>query len=772
MRRFLSLFSTAVIATASFVSFMYSPVRASSDTGKATVKSVGAVAPAAVPNATILRMVRLNRTNSFLVAGIDANTAGANIHIWKIKDDLSLDTTFPAIDLGDAFEYPTTSNSTCMTTPQANNGGTCFRIEALNVNETADTYAISYIKNVSVGSGMNSRSSEIFSIAIGKVSTASTPATRTFFRDVSAVYDPTSDFAAFNATNLLGNMCSDTFGSTFQGVNLTNTSTNGRTTIIRPDGSVILSLECFYTANGANSITEYFNRGLFTVKASNTSVVLDNTWGTNGVLKTFDDPNSCGFNSSINTIDTSITSNTSTKPFTILFNQKYARQTTYPFNNQITSYNGCSFSGTPTPTTSTLIAVRADGSTGVTNNVDTTVRPSRWIIDSSGRWNTITSSGSGSSATYSLLRLTNTGELDSSNGPNGQKTLTGLPSTVTVNGASVTMRYSIIGIATTATGFMFTGFSSTSTMPSSFICDQPVNYESTSFPYYMTLEDGLVTSYGTNGLGEGVTTQFSTECNSSGSGLSFITAKGQHAQLILTRAIGSQPAGIKYIVWDAAPGVLSGGDGSGVIGGASVDGRTDTKVYSRKLPAQVQTETTLNVLTKKMSRTQTLRSRTPKICVTLSQSVVMVKKGTCTIDIVDKASKNTVRTLSTKVRSAETEVGTTVTGEDPILFSRASTRLSATARTQVAEIAASASTAKRIILVGHAATLTEAQASNNFISLQRAARVKAALQVEFKKAGVSVPISIVSLGSKAPLTTKTSESAQSRNRRVNVYIVP
>jgi outer membrane protein OmpA-like peptidoglycan-associated protein len=98
--------------------------------------------------------------------------------------------------------------------------------------------------------------------------------------------------------------------------------------------------------------------------------------------------------------------------------------------------------------------------------------------------------------------------------------------------------------------------------------------------------------------------------------------------------------------------------------------------------------------------------------------------------------------------------------------------LSASARAQVAELATTAAEAKRVILIGHTALLTENNVSNNRIALQRAARVKAALRAEFKKAGVKVPISIVSVGSQAPISTKKSESRQTVNRRVEVYLIP
>ncbi|MFN5600679.1 MAG: hypothetical protein ACK48T_00970, partial [Acidimicrobiaceae bacterium] len=144
MRRLSSIFISAAVAISGLT---LTATGASANTsGKATVKTVAAIAPTAVPNATILRIVRLNKTNSFLVAGIDASTAGANIHLWKIKEDLTVDTSFKPVDLGDAFEYPTASNSTCM--QNQNNSWNCYRLENLTVNETANTYVVSYTKNV------------------------------------------------------------------------------------------------------------------------------------------------------------------------------------------------------------------------------------------------------------------------------------------------------------------------------------------------------------------------------------------------------------------------------------------------------------------------------------------------------------------------------------------------------------------------------------------------------------------------------------------------
>ncbi len=771
MRRLSSIFISAAVAISGLT---LTATGASANTGgKATVKTVASAAPSAVPNATILRIVRLNRTNSFLVAGIDASTAGANIHLWKIKEDLTVDTSFKPVDLGNGFEYPTASNSTCMQSQNnVNNPWNCYRLENLTVNETANTYVVSFSKRVSVGSGFNSRETEIGSIAIGNLTTGAAPASQNFFRSISSGYDPSQDFASYNATNLYGNMCNTTFGATYQGISLSSIGADGFNTIIRPDGSVVLSLSCWYNGSVSNTDTEYRNAALFAVKASGANIVADTTWGTNGVLKTFDDPTQCGYAWPMGSIDTSVTSNSSPKIFTMLWKQTFPRQTTRPGgNNQNTPYNGCSTMNVPTYTGSSLISLKADGSTLASAAYTSQMGPGRWIIDSSGRWNTISMSMSGGSQapTYSLVRINTKGELDTTNGPNGLKALTGLPATVNVNGTSVSMRYSILGIATTAKGFLFTGFSSTSTMPSSFICNaSPTNYETTVYPYYMTVEDGLVTSYGTNGLGEGVTTQYQTECNMGGTAASFINSKGQHANIILTKAIGSQPAGIKYTVWEAAQGVTSGGDGAGVIGGASAAGRVDKKVYSTRLPKAAQPDSALQVITAKQAQDLDIRTSTPRICVALTTSVLMVNPGRCTVRIIDEDTRRVIRTMSTLVKKAEVEEGTTLTTDDPIYFRQANVTLSKQARAQVAELAEAAKDAARVVVIGHSAALGDVSQYSFAISRNRANAVRAALI----RAGVKAPIEIVAMAYSQPEKTAKNEKAQALNRRAEVFIFP
>ena len=777
MRRSLSLLSAAVLAATSLVALSQSPVSASS---AATVVRSTTTAPASITGANTMRALRLVRSNQMFVVGANISTPGSALHLWKVNDDLSMDTTFGAVSLGTNFTLPTAANSDCVANPRS--GFTCSFLNGFSVNETADRYAIAFSRQLS-GSGSNrSMTNTITSIAIGKISTGEILASVNIGSEQTGM--PLSEWSQFNPVAMAKDACIAATGATLNGSPLEFTFQRNSSIAIRPDGSVILGTSCEYSNRNViptpTSINEYQTSILYALKPSSSALVLDTSFGTNGAVVTFNDITKCGFDRGVGTINTALTSNDSPALFAPISVVESPRNTTLPswFANaypNVTSFSGCDSGFSPSTSTSKLITMQANGTIKNTlsfpNNMYLIFF--RWVIDPQGRWNATTStsmSGPSSSQTTYFVRLTPDGAFDTTVGASGMKEMTNLPTTVTVGGTSVRMNYNISGFATTATGILFTGFASAMN-PSSFSCTNPPNTTNSLYPFYITLDTGLLTTYGTGGLGDAITLESpgSDTCTSNLSRTSFINAKGQHMYFAETRAINAQSAGLMMATWNAATGVTSGGEGGGAVGTMS---RTDNKVYSRRLPTTTQEGTALKVLTKKASRTQMLRSTTPKICVTLTESVVLVDEGRCRVQIVNKSDRRVVRSLSTRVRSTDVEVGTTVEVEDAIPFARVSTRLSKSAREQVVELAESAATAKRIILVGHTALLTEATVSNNFISLQRAAAVKAALQAEFKKAGVNVPISITALGSRAPLTTRSSEAAQSRNRRVDIYVMP
>lgn len=156
------------------------------------------------------------------------------------------------------------------------------------------------------------------------------------------------------------------------------------------------------------------------------------------------------------------------------------------------------------------------------------------------------------------------------------------------------------------------------------------------------------------------------------------------------------------------------------------------------------------------------------MCIALTTSVVFTGTGRCTVRILDEETRRVVRSFSTTVTSADTEVGTVLTTDKPIMFGQVKTTLSATARAQVKELAAAATGAGRILILGHSASLYGNEVSNRRISLERAAAVKRALVA----AGVKNPISIVAMGSKDMVNTGKTEAQQALNRRVEVFIYP
>jgi outer membrane protein OmpA-like peptidoglycan-associated protein len=232
--------------------------------------------------------------------------------------------------------------------------------------------------------------------------------------------------------------------------------------------------------------------------------------------------------------------------------------------------------------------------------------------------------------------------------------------------------------------------------------------------------------------------------------------------------------------WDAAQGVTSGSDGDvGVAQAAATVApaapvvpvatkRVDKKVYSTKLPTAAQPDSALTLLTAKQAKTLDIRSTTPKICVALTTSVLLVNPGRCVVQIIDEDTKKVLRSMATTVKKKDVEVGTTLTTDEPIMFKQAKTKLSKQALAQVAELAEAAKDASRVVVIGHSAAIGEVSQYSYAISRNRANAVKAALV----KAGVKATIEVVALSYSQPEATKKTEAAQAKNRRAEVFIFP
>ena len=253
-------------------------------------------------------------------------------------------------------------------------------------------------------------------------------------------------------------------------------------------------------------------------------------------------------------------------------------------------------------------------------------------------------------------------------------------------------------------------------------------------------------------------------------------------------ALGSQAAGLVQFRGDAATGVTGGGDGASAVDAAPTPtttvaptttttvapkttkpvtpSRIDSVVYSKKLPTAVQTNTALKVLSSKDAKKLDIRTVTPKVCVALTTSVLLVNSGRCSVQIIDQDTKAVIRSLSTTVKSSEVRVGSVPTVASPVMFNQASAILNAAGKAQIQKIATAAKGARRVVVIGHAASLTNVAEYRFAISRERANAVKAALI----KAGVTATIEIVAQSDNQPAKTKKTEASQAQNRRADVYI--
>jgi outer membrane protein OmpA-like peptidoglycan-associated protein len=498
------------------------------------------------------------------------------------------------------------------------------------------------------------------------------------------------------------------------------------------------------------------------------------------------------------TVDTSVTSLTSTSPYFVIINNEYARSTTLPSWNTgglYTSFDGCSSMGMGTSFTNKLTPYTANGNALTTQTINTGDNSyvSRWVIDPLGRWNGLLRS-MGMTPSTSAIRLVN-GILDATLGTNGLKSLSTLPSTITVGGATVRMSYSISGVVSAGNDLYFTGVAQTSTGTSMNICASTATVTQSYYPYLLSFDSGLLATYGTNGLGAAgsISAIENAGCYGSVGGTSYVDTTGRIGYLTSVAAIGSQTAGYAGMKWDAAQGVTSGSDGE--VGVAQVTttttttttvapttttttvtpvaaaarvvlNRIDKVVYSKKLPSAVQTNTALKVLSTKDAKNLDIRTVTPKVCVGLTTSVLLVNRGRCSVQIIDQNTKAVVRSMSTTVTASKVRVGSVPTVASPVMFKQASAVLNATGLAQVQMIAEAAKNASRVVVIGHAAALTDISEFRFAISRDRAKAVKNALV----KAGVTATIEIVSQSDNQPVKTPKTEAAQSKNRRADVYI--
>jgi outer membrane protein OmpA-like peptidoglycan-associated protein len=372
-----------------------------------------------------------------------------------------------------------------------------------------------------------------------------------------------------------------------------------------------------------------------------------------------------------------------------------------------------------------------------------------------------------------MARLKTDGTLDTSVFASG---FTSLPIGAAPAGAT-TVNATIMGIITSAEK-VYISVLLTDQEKSSFSCNATTPLAFGYRTAVLSYANGYTATFGTNGVSDRVTFNAPEKAI-----CTFLSGGSSVANTGSPRIAYTNGTSLFYTEWQRpsdATGGSEGGSGTGGYtkdtggapskgeGGGSPAARVDTKVYSTRLPAATQADSALRVLTAKQADDLDIRTNTPKICIALTTSVLMVNPGRCTVRIIDEDTKRVIRTMSTLVKKSEVDAGTTLTTDEPIYFRQASNRLSKNALAQVAELAEAAKDASRVVVIGHSASLGDVSAYSYAISRDRANAVRAALV----KAGVKATIEIVAMSYTQPEKTAKSEKSQAKNRRAEVYIFP
>jgi outer membrane protein OmpA-like peptidoglycan-associated protein len=198
--------------------------------------------------------------------------------------------------------------------------------------------------------------------------------------------------------------------------------------------------------------------------------------------------------------------------------------------------------------------------------------------------------------------------------------------------------------------------------------------------------------------------------------------------------------------------------------------RTDTRVYTTP-PVQVAANSAISVLTPSQSKIMDVETRTPEVCLPNDTELVFLDEGLCVSSVVNAKTRKVLRTLRTTVvreSISKLRVGNAIATIAPIYFDAVSSRLDGAARQRIKRIRGRVAAAGSVLVVGHSGTLNGNSRANVELSRQRSANVISAL----RRVGAKGPFALVPAGASDPVTTKKTQVAQAKNRRVLIVLVP
>jgi outer membrane protein OmpA-like peptidoglycan-associated protein len=205
-----------------------------------------------------------------------------------------------------------------------------------------------------------------------------------------------------------------------------------------------------------------------------------------------------------------------------------------------------------------------------------------------------------------------------------------------------------------------------------------------------------------------------------------------------------------------------------VVPGVTV---TDTKVYTKSVPKKVAAGSAIAVITPAQAKTRDIETLTPQVCLPANDDLVFIKTGRCVAQVVNEKTGKVLRMLTTQVVAdevSELNVGNEIVTLAPIYFGGASSSVDARAKKRLQLIKDRISAAGTVLIVGHSGILMGNIPENQEMSRARAISTRN----ELRSMGAQGPFYITPAGALAPATTKMTQAAQEKNRRVVVVLIP
>ena len=190
-----------------------------------------------------------------------------------------------------------------------------------------------------------------------------------------------------------------------------------------------------------------------------------------------------------------------------------------------------------------------------------------------------------------------------------------------------------------------------------------------------------------------------------------------------------------------------------------------------ELPSSMLAMNALRVVSPTEYDQTVLVSGTGSVCLPAGPYLVFLRPGSCKAYVVSRKTKGNLRVLTTRVLKSTAkgaESGLPIDILDPLYFLGGTAKLKPEGEKLIRSQAKAALSARAVLIVGYTGNLTDDREVQTELARRRAAVTQLALQA----AGVKGPFSIYTAGADNAVSNGTSVSAQDKNRRTIIILVP